>query len=341
MVEPASCSSTSRLRRGDGVAALQARAQSAFKGGAPKDAAWTASDATRAVLDGVADAVFRGYDRTSVNTQILAVFDDARTEAPSLAAGQTGFVALRETPFYLEAGGQVSDVGTITAPGGAARVTGVVRAGAVAARARRRGDRGHAERAGPGRAEVTRRDAGRDPPQPHRDSPSPCRAAPGARPARQAGRVARRAGPAALRFRPLQRGHPRAVARDRGDRQRPDSEEHGRHDRGQEHRGGDRGRRDGALRREVWRQCPRRVRRRASAPSCAAARTSAPPATSASLRLPRRAVSPRACAASRPRPGRSRSATSRPRATRSARSAARSTRRPPNSPSAWLRCRTT
>ena len=107
----------------------KARAQSAFKGGAAKDAAWTASDATRPVLEGVGEAVFRGYDRTAVNTQILAVFDDSRAEVPSLAAGQTGFVALRETPFYLEAGGQVSDVGTITAPGGSARVTGVVRAG--------------------------------------------------------------------------------------------------------------------------------------------------------------------------------------------------------------------
>ncbi|HEV8397729.1 MAG TPA: alanine--tRNA ligase [Vicinamibacterales bacterium] len=107
----------------------KARAQSAFKGGAAKDAAWTASDATRAVLDETGEAVFRGYDRTSLNTQILALFDDARAEVPSLTAGQSGFAVLRETPFYLEAGGQVSDVGTISAPGGAARVTGVVRAG--------------------------------------------------------------------------------------------------------------------------------------------------------------------------------------------------------------------
>ena len=105
----------------------KARAQSAFKGGAPKDAAWTASDATRAVLDGVGDAVFRGYDATSLNTQALAVFDEGRAEVPSLAAGQKGFVVLRETPFYVEAGGQVSDVGVISAPGGSARVTGVVR----------------------------------------------------------------------------------------------------------------------------------------------------------------------------------------------------------------------
>jgi len=107
----------------------KARAQSAFKGGAVKDAAWTASDAVRAVLEETGEAVFRGYERTSLNTQILALFDDARAEVPSLAAGRTGFALLRETPFYLEAGGQVSDVGTISAPGGAARVTGVVRAG--------------------------------------------------------------------------------------------------------------------------------------------------------------------------------------------------------------------
>ena len=117
------------LRDRDGGAAHQSPAQSAFKGGGAKDAAWTAGDATRAVLERTGEAVFRGYDRTSLNTQLLALFDDARAEVPSLSAGHTGFALLRETPFYLEAGGQVSDVGTISAPRGTARVTGVVRAG--------------------------------------------------------------------------------------------------------------------------------------------------------------------------------------------------------------------
>jgi len=107
----------------------KARAQSAFKGGPAKDAAWTASDATKRALDEVGDTVFRGYDRTSLDTRLLALFDGNRTEVPALSAGQRGFAALRETPFYLEAGGQVSDVGTIGGPNGSARVTGVVRAG--------------------------------------------------------------------------------------------------------------------------------------------------------------------------------------------------------------------
>ena len=52
----------------------KARAQSAFKGGAAKDAAWTASEATRAALEQTGEAVFRGYDRTSLNTQV-GLFD--------------------------------------------------------------------------------------------------------------------------------------------------------------------------------------------------------------------------------------------------------------------------
>jgi alanyl-tRNA synthetase len=105
----------------------KARAQSAFKGGVAKDAVWTAGDDTKTALSQVGEAVFRGYDRTSLNTQVLALFDEARTEVSSLTAGQRGYAVLKETPFYLEAGGQVSDSGTISGPGGAAQVTGVVR----------------------------------------------------------------------------------------------------------------------------------------------------------------------------------------------------------------------
>ena len=57
------------------------------------------------------------------------------------------------------------------------------------------------------------------------------------------------------------------------------------HDRGQADRRGDGRRRDGAVRREVRRHRARRRRSPASASSCAAARTSAPPATSGSFAI--------------------------------------------------------
>jgi len=108
----------------------RARAGSAFKGGGAKDAVWTAGDETRAALEEAGDRSFRGYESTRVNTQAVALFDAGRREVEELRAGQEGFLALAETPFYVEAGGQVSDVGTVTGPRGEARVTGMVRAGA-------------------------------------------------------------------------------------------------------------------------------------------------------------------------------------------------------------------
>jgi len=107
----------------------KARSRSSFKGAEAKEAAWNVSDAARLELELTGDQVFRGYESTTVNTQVLAVFDTQRQEVPSLSSGQDGFIALAETPFYLESGGQVSDAGTLAAPRGAAQVTGILRAG--------------------------------------------------------------------------------------------------------------------------------------------------------------------------------------------------------------------
>jgi alanyl-tRNA synthetase len=107
----------------------QARAKSTFKTGAAADAAWMATGDVQKVLDGVGDQIFRGYETTGLNTQVLAVFDERRGSVDSLAAGEHGFIAIAETPFYLEAGGQVSDVGTLSGPQGEAQVTGVLRVG--------------------------------------------------------------------------------------------------------------------------------------------------------------------------------------------------------------------
>jgi alanyl-tRNA synthetase len=107
----------------------QARAKSTFKAGAAADAAWMATGDVQKVLDGVGDQIFRGYETTGLNTHVLAVFDEGRRSVDSLAAGAQGFIAVAETPFYLESGGQVSDVGTLSSPHGEAQVTGVLRVG--------------------------------------------------------------------------------------------------------------------------------------------------------------------------------------------------------------------
>jgi alanyl-tRNA synthetase len=107
----------------------KARAKSSFKGGEAARAEWTAAPGTRQALERIGDKVFRGYEATSLSTTVVALFDETRQEADVLTAGAEGFVALAETPFYLEAGGQVSDVGTIKGGNGDADVTAVVRAG--------------------------------------------------------------------------------------------------------------------------------------------------------------------------------------------------------------------
>jgi alanyl-tRNA synthetase len=108
---------------------VKARAKSAFKGGPAAGVEWVATADVQKDLEATGDRGFRGYETTTLNTHVLAVFDAQQQQVESLTAGSGGFVALAETPFYLEAGGQVSDVGTISGPGGEARVTAVVRAG--------------------------------------------------------------------------------------------------------------------------------------------------------------------------------------------------------------------
>ena len=101
----------------------KARARSTFK---PGETAWTTRGNFDEQLSRTRDN-FRGYDTTNVNTQIVALFNSNRDQTDVLEAASTGFVVLAESPFYVEAGGQVSDIGLVTGSQGNAVVTDVVR----------------------------------------------------------------------------------------------------------------------------------------------------------------------------------------------------------------------
>ena len=107
-----------------------ARGKSAF--GAGDVTVWTTRDEAAAELQTPDD--FRGYEQTSVYTQIVELLkEDGQQRHPvaQLGEGEAGYVALAATPFYLESGGQVSDVGVITSARGEARVTGVTKSSAL------------------------------------------------------------------------------------------------------------------------------------------------------------------------------------------------------------------
>src|SRR5262245_654884 len=87
----------------------KARAQSAF--GRKKGEEFAIAD--EAILKALGDR-FEGYTSTRLaGVPVVALFDGSRQSTQTLAAGATGFVVLEETPFYLEAGGQVSDSGRL------------------------------------------------------------------------------------------------------------------------------------------------------------------------------------------------------------------------------------
>jgi alanyl-tRNA synthetase len=90
----------------------RARAASSFKGG-EKGFAVTVPAEVEPRFTAAADE-FTGYESTTLQgVPILGTFDEGGRWVTDLREGREGFIALPRTPFYLEAGGQVSDQGRI------------------------------------------------------------------------------------------------------------------------------------------------------------------------------------------------------------------------------------
>jgi alanyl-tRNA synthetase len=106
----------------------KARAKSAFEGKKGQEFVF-ASDESQHDLTAAGDR-FEGYATTTVKgTPVVALFDKERRQVKELKQGSEGYAALGQTPFYLEAGGQVSDVGELhaEASGTSANVEGLTR----------------------------------------------------------------------------------------------------------------------------------------------------------------------------------------------------------------------
>jgi alanyl-tRNA synthetase len=106
----------------------KARAKSAFEGKKGEDFVFS-SDQSQQGLSAAGDR-FEGYTTTAVKgTPVIALFDKERHQVKELQEGSHGYAALGRTPFYVEAGGQVSDIGQFhaDASGASAHVQGVTR----------------------------------------------------------------------------------------------------------------------------------------------------------------------------------------------------------------------
>jgi alanyl-tRNA synthetase len=109
----------------------KARAQSTFAGKKGEQFELPADE----TLSQVGDR-FEGYTATRLTgVAVVSLFDEKRRPTESLDAGETGYVALAQTPFYVEAGGQVSDSGRIMSDSAEGTVDGLARLGSGLPRA--------------------------------------------------------------------------------------------------------------------------------------------------------------------------------------------------------------
>ena len=88
-----------------------------FSASAERAFAYRSDDARRELQQ--AGDRFDGYETSTVSgVPIAAIFDSDRQQVDELGEGAAGYVVLVHTPFYVEAGGQVSDTGRLRADTG-------------------------------------------------------------------------------------------------------------------------------------------------------------------------------------------------------------------------------
>ena len=226
----------------------KARAGSSFKG-AERAITWTATPDVEQTLATAGDD-FAGYDATTVRgTPILAIFDQSGASVDELPSGETGYVALGRTPFYIEAGGQVSDSGRLVGADAEARVERMLRQPGGRPRLHQiRVEQGRLRRGQIVTAEVA--DAVRDATRRNHTATHLLHAAlrQGPRRPRQTGGVPCLTRSPAVRFRAFCRDDARADRCDRNHRQRAGGAQRDGADRSPLDGGGDRCRCDGAFR---------------------------------------------------------------------------------------------
>ncbi len=99
-------------------AALMQEQKERARGARANISGW--SEEAKSAIGALEKTEFVGYDKASVKAKVLAIFDQEES-VMQISEGEATLI-LDKTPFYAEAGGQVGDIGIITAENGALAV---------------------------------------------------------------------------------------------------------------------------------------------------------------------------------------------------------------------------